>query len=141
MDTPRGGNNEGSGTAEEGDQADGNNDVAEDGHDDDIILEGPTMQQPQNGEGYGVTEGGPRNGHSFAGLEPDQPTLLDRHPNNRLAANNLEPAHVPLYSWNRSPNVPITDLFHLVGLQEERHRARRRTSARKKHSHKRQRRE
>ncbi|OBT60791.1 hypothetical protein VE03_09901 [Pseudogymnoascus sp. 23342-1-I1] len=146
MATPRRGNNEGNGATGEGGQADGNNNVAEDGGEDDIILENPTMTDVfsmgplRNGEWFGVHEGGRWNGDSFAGLSQRLPTLTDENPNNELsarnlAATNLEPPHDPLDSWLRSLDCPVTDLLRLLGLREEHARPQRRPT-RKNHKHK-----
>ncbi|KFY00533.1 hypothetical protein O988_03273 [Pseudogymnoascus sp. VKM F-3808] len=126
MATPYGGNNghdDHDGAADEGDQAEGNNNVTGDGSEDNIVLDSHTMtdvfsMQPlQNGEWFGVHEGGPWNGISFAGLE----SHLTAHSNddhhsglsaNDVATANLETPHVPLNSWLQSNYVPI--LLYLV---------------------------
>ncbi|KFY13325.1 hypothetical protein V491_06432 [Pseudogymnoascus sp. VKM F-3775] len=150
MDTPRGGNNGRNGAAEESSQADGNNNVAEDGSEDDITLEAPTMtdllplRQPQNGEGSGVREGGPSNGNSFAGLEPHSRTLINDNSvqlsTDNVAATNLETPYSTLNHWLQSPDGLITDLLHLLALRETRNQPRRSTLGRNNHEHKRQKR-
>ncbi|KFZ04681.1 hypothetical protein V501_09075 [Pseudogymnoascus sp. VKM F-4519 (FW-2642)] len=148
MSTPRGGNTGRNDATKEGGQADGNNNVAEDGSEDDIVLDAPTMtdllpmQQPQNGEGPGVHEGGPWNGNSFAGLHEPLPSPIDEAPHNGLSARNLaattnlEPSpYDPLDNWLQSVDPPVTHLLHLLGLQEGRARPQRRP-ARKNHEHK-----
>ncbi|OBT41096.1 hypothetical protein VE00_09330 [Pseudogymnoascus sp. WSF 3629] len=146
MATPRGGNDRNNGATEEDGQVHGNNNVTEDGGEDDITLDTPAMtdlfpmQQPQNGEGYGVHEGGPWNGNSFAGLSEPLPPLIDEAPHNglsasNLAASNLEPPHDPIDNWLESLDPPVTHLLHLLGLQEEPARPQRRP-ARKNHKDK-----
>ncbi|OBT73966.1 hypothetical protein VF21_06018 [Pseudogymnoascus sp. 05NY08] len=149
MATPRRGNDGNNGTTEEGGHAGGNNNVAEDGSEDDIDLGTPTMsdllpmQQPQNGEGPGVHEGGLWNGNSFAGLHEPLTTAINEGPHNRLSAGNLAatnlepPPHDPLDNWLQSVDPPVTHLLHLLGLQEGRARPRRRPARNSyKHKHK-----
>ncbi|KFY13532.1 hypothetical protein V492_03201 [Pseudogymnoascus sp. VKM F-4246] len=148
MATPHGENDGGSGAGGQGGygHADGDNNAAQDGSEDNITLDGPTMTdlldaQLQSGEGYGVAEGGPGNDYSFAGLEPHPPTLLDANPHNRLSVNALDAAnrqspYIPLDNYLRSPEAPIMELFHLLALNEERNRLQKRTSAEKTHKHK-----
>ncbi|KFY73307.1 hypothetical protein V499_06600 [Pseudogymnoascus sp. VKM F-103] len=141
MSTPRGGNTGRHDATKEGGQADGNNNVAEDGSEDDIVLDAPTMtdllpmQQPQNGEGPGVHEGGPWNGNSFAGLHEPLLSPIDEAPHNGLPASNLESPYDPIDNWLHSVDPPITHLLHLLGLQEDRDRLQRRPT-RKNHKHK-----
>ncbi|KFY53221.1 hypothetical protein V496_07796 [Pseudogymnoascus sp. VKM F-4515 (FW-2607)] len=144
MATPHRGNDEGKGTAEEAGQADRSNNVAEDGSEYEIELEGPTMtdvfsMEPlQNGEWFGVHEGDSWNGSTFAGLPQRPPTLTDedlRLSARNLAAIHIEPPHDPLDNWLRSIDSPVTDLLRLLGLREERLHPQRRPTKRN-HKHK-----
>ncbi|KFY34391.1 hypothetical protein V494_06806 [Pseudogymnoascus sp. VKM F-4513 (FW-928)] len=141
----QGGVGGGGGQGGQGGHADGNDNAADDGSEDDITLSGPTITnlldvQLQNGEGYGVREGGPGNDYSFAGLEPHPPTILEAYPHNRLSvgaldAVNREPPYIPLDNYLHSPEARVMDLFHLLALSEDRNRLQRQTSTEKTHKH------
>ncbi|KFY21133.1 hypothetical protein V491_03135 [Pseudogymnoascus sp. VKM F-3775] len=83
------------------------------GHGQQVTLHGPTItpllpvRQPINGNGYGVPEGGPNNGWSFAGQREPIPGAQQQGNNTMATGGNLSglgalqnlPRHDPLRAW------------------------------------------